>query len=154
MCFPEAAGWIRISGFRFSPIFWGLASLMIVFAFFSFVSSFTTSKKIQGSEVIKQDGYSDYRQHGVTIYGLEGTRKLRSDKMLMLYFGCAIIFIEFIMNVSYFASEIGGDLKGLLQSFLAALVPTAILVVETMMLSKTQYELHACEEVLAKIDKD
>lgn len=33
MCFPEAAGWIRISGLRFSPVFLILASMMIVFAF-------------------------------------------------------------------------------------------------------------------------
>lgn len=154
MCFPEAAGWMRIEGFRFSPMFWFLASLMIVFAFFAFVSSFTTAKKIQGSHVIKQDGYSDHRQHGVTIYGLEGTRKLNSDKTKMLYVGCAIIFIEFVMNVSYFMSEIGGDLMGLVTSFLAAFVPTAILIAETMMLSNTTFELHACEEVLARIDKD
>ncbi len=154
MCFPEAAGWVRVSGFRCSPIFWALASLMIIFAFFAFVSAFTTAKKIQGSQVIKQDGFSDYRQHGVTIYGLEGTRKLNSNKVVMLFVGCGIIFIEFIMNVSYFASEIGGDLTGLVTSFLAALIPTAILIAETLILSGTMYEIHACEEVLAKIDKD
>ena len=72
----------------------------------------------------------------------------------MLYVGCAIIFIEFVMNVSYFMSEIGGDLMGLVTSFLAAFVPTAILIAETMMLSNTTFELHACEEVLTRIDKD
>jgi len=154
MCFPEAAGWVRISGFRCSPIFWGLASLMIVFAFFAFVSAFTISKKIQGSQVLKQDGYSDYRQHGVTIYGLEGTRKLQSDRFKMLFIGCTIVFIEFIMNVSYFATEIGGDLMGLATSFLAAGIPTAILITETFILSGTMFELNACEDVLAKLDKD
>lgn len=154
MCFPEAAGWVRFSGFRCSPIFWILASGMIVCAFFAFVRAFTLGKIVQGSHVIKQDGYSDYRQHGVTIYGLEGTRKLNSDKIVMIYIGCAIIFIEFIMNVSYFASEIGGDLMGLVTSFLAAFIPTAILIGETVLLSGTKYEIHACEEVLAKIDKD
>ena len=154
MCFPEAAGWVRFSGFRCSPIFWFLASLMIVFAFFAFVHAFTLSKKIQGSHVIKQDGFSDYRQHGVTIYGLEGTRKLSSDRMKMIFIGCSIIFIEFIMNVSYFASEIGGDLTGLITSFLAAFIPTAILIAETFIMSGTMYEIFACEEVLAKFDKD
>lgn len=154
MCFPEAAGWIRIQGFRFSPVFLILASLMIAFAFFAFVSALTTIKKIQGSHVIKQDGYSDFRQHGVTIYGLEGTRKLNSDKAKMLYIGCAIVLIEFIMNVSYFISENGNDLKGLLVSFVAAFVPTAILIAETFILSVTKYEIFALEEVLAKIDKD
>ena len=35
MCFPEAAGWIRISGLRFSPIFLVLATFLIIFAFFT-----------------------------------------------------------------------------------------------------------------------
>ena len=34
LCFPEAAGWIRISGLRFSPIFLVLAAIMIIFGFF------------------------------------------------------------------------------------------------------------------------
>ena len=154
MCFPEAAGWIRISGLRFSPVFLVLASVMIVFAFFAFVGAFTAAKKIQASQVIKQDGYSDYRQHGVSIFGLEGTRKLDTEKFRLLSIGCAIIFIEFTMNVSYFATEIGGDLKGLVTSFLAALVPTAILIAETFMLSNTMFEIYACDEVIAKLDKD
>ena len=154
MCFPEAAGWIRISGLRFSPIFLVLASFMIIFAFFAFVGAFTASKKIQASQVIKQDGYSDYRQHGVSIFGLEGTRKLDVDRTRLLYIGFAIIFIEFTMNVSYFASEIGGDLMGLVKSLLAALVPTAILIAETFMLSNTMFEIYACDEVIAKLDKD
>ena len=60
MCFPEAAGWIRISSIRFSPIFLILATMLIIFAFFSFVSAFVNSKKISGSNVIKLDGYRDY----------------------------------------------------------------------------------------------
>ena len=40
MCFPEAAGWIRVSGLRFSPVFLILASFMIIFAFFAFVNAF------------------------------------------------------------------------------------------------------------------
>ena len=127
---------------------------MIIFAFFAFVGAFTAVKKIQGSQVIKQDGYSDYRQHGVSIFGLEGTRKLETEKLRLLYIGCAIIFIEFTMNVSYFASEIGGDLMGLVKSLLAALVPTAILIAETLMLSNTMFEIYACDEVIAKLDKD
>ncbi len=154
MCFPEAAGWIRISGLRFSPVFLVLASFMIIFAFFAFAGAFTTAKKIQASQVIKQDGYSDYRQHGVSIFGLEGTRKLETEKLRLLYIGCAIIFIEFTMNVSYFATEIGGDLMGLVTSFLAALVPTAILIAETFMLSNTMFDIYACDEVIARRDKD
>lgn len=71
MCFPEAAGWIRISGLRFSPIFLVLATFLIIFAFFAFVNAFTADRKIQASQVIKQDGFSDYRHHGISIYGLE-----------------------------------------------------------------------------------
>ena len=40
MCFPEAAGWIRISGLRISPVFLVLATFMIIFAFFAFVNAF------------------------------------------------------------------------------------------------------------------
>ena len=154
MCFPEAAGWIRISGLSFSPVFLVLATFLIIFAFFSFVAAFTATKKIQASQVIKQDGFSDYRQHGVSIFGLEGTRKLESDRRRSLFIGCSIIFIEFTMNISYFATEIGGDLQGLFLSFVAALVPTALLIAETFMLSQTMFDIYASDELIAKLDKD
>lgn len=154
MCFPEAAGWIRISGLRFSPVFLVLATFLIIFAFFSFVSAFTSTKKIQASEVIKQDGFSDFMHHGVDIYGLEGVRKINSDKIRALSIACSIIFIEFAMNVSYFMTEIGGDLQGIFLSLIAALVPTALLIAETLMLSQTRFEIFACDELISKIDKD
>lgn len=154
MCFPEAAGWVRISGLRFSPVFLVLATFLIIFAFFAFVGAFTASKKIQGSEVIKQDGFSDYRQHGVNIFGIEGVRKLNADKNKFLAIAVTIICIEFTMNVSYFMTEIGGDLKGIGLSIIAALVPTALLIAETLMLSQTCFDMYACDELIAKIDKD
>lgn len=154
MCFPEAAGWIRISGLRFSPIFLTLATFLIIFAFFSFVSAFTSNKKIQASNVLKQDGFSNYIQHGVEIYGLEGIKKLDSEMRRSFIIALAIIFIEFSMNVSFFMQEMGSDLGGLLLSGVAALVPTALLIAETFMLSQTRFETFACEELIAKIDKD
>lgn len=154
MCFPEAAGWVRISGFRFSPVFLVLATFLIIFAFFAFVSSFLAGKKIQGSSVIKQDGFTDYRQHGVSIFGLEGARKLEHDKKLFLTIACVIVFIEFMMNVSYFMSETGGDFKGIMLSIIAALVPTALLIAETLMLGQTRFEVYACDELITKLDKD
>ncbi len=154
MCFPEAAGWIRISGLRISPVFLTLATFLIIFAFFSFVNTFLCTKKIQGSQVIKQDGFSDYQHHGVTIYGLEGVRRLNSEKVRSMSIACSIIFIEFAMNISYFMTEIGGDLQGMFLSFVAALVPTALLIAETLMLSQTKFDIYACDELLAKVDKD
>ncbi|MBO6087811.1 hypothetical protein J6P92_05650 [bacterium] len=154
MCFPEAAGWVRISGLRISPVFLSLATVLIIFAFFQFVSAFTCTKKIQGSQVIKQDGFSDYQHHGVTIYGLEGVRRLESDRRRAFAIGCAIIFIEFTMNVSYFMTEIGGDMMGIVKSLLAALVPTAILIAETMFMAQTRFEIYSCDELLSKVDKD
>ena len=154
MCFPEAAGWIRISGLRFSPIFLVLATFLIIFAFFAFVNAFVAERKIQASQVIKQDGFSDYRHHGISIYGLEGTKKLDSDKKLFLCIACSIVFIEFMMNVSYFMTEIGGEIKGVFMSFIAALVPTALLIAETMMLAATRFDIHACDELLSKLDKE
>ena len=68
--------------------------------------------------------------------------------------GLCIIFIEFSMNVSYFMQEMGGDLGGMALSFLAALVPTAILIAETYMLSSTKFSIFACDEVIDKIDRD
>lgn len=153
-CFPEAAGWIRISGLRISPIFLTLATFLIIFAFFTFVNAFTCTKKIQGSQVIKQDGFSDYQHHGVTIYGLEGVRRLNSEKHRSLFIACSIIFIEFTMNVSFFMTEIGGDMQGMFLSLVAALVPTALLIAETMMLSQTKFDIYACDELLSKVDKD
>lgn len=153
-CFPEAAGWIRISGLRFSPVFLVLSSFMIVFAFFAFVNAFLATRKIQGSNVIKQDGFSNYLAHGVDIFGLQGVTKLDSERVRSLVIGCSIIFIEFTMNTSYFFTEIGGDLQGILLSIIAALVPTALLIAETYMLSQTKFDIYASEELVAKIDKD
>ena len=154
MCFPEAAGWTRISGLRFSPIFLVLATFLIIFAFFAFVNAFTAIRKVRASNVIKQDGFSDYRQHGATIYGLEGAKKLESDIRLFFGIACSIVFIEFMMNVSYFLGETGGNAKGVFLSFVAALVPTALLIAETFMLASTRFDVYACDELLAKLDKE
>lgn len=151
-CFPEAAGWIRISGLRFSPVFLVLASLMIIFAFFNFVNSFLNVRKIQASQVIKLDGFGDYLKHGVEILGLQAVKKLESEKNRGLIIGCAIICIEFTMNMSYFAGEIGGDLQGLLLSVIAALVPTALLIAETYMLSQTKFDICVIEDLMDKKD--
>ncbi len=153
MCFPEAAGWIRISGLRFSPIFLTLATFMIIFAFFAYVNAFLCNKKIQASNVIKNDGYSNYIQHGVEIYGLEGVKKLDDDMRRSYIIGLCIIFIEFSMNISYFMQEMGKDFSGMFLSFLAALVPTALLIAETYMLSQTKFEIHTINELISKIDR-
>ncbi|MBR2069462.1 MAG: hypothetical protein IJ877_06855 [Candidatus Gastranaerophilales bacterium] len=154
MCFPEAAGWIRVSGLRFSPIFLVLASVMIIFAFFAFASAFTNIRKIQASNVLKKDGFSNYLEHGVEFLGLEATRRLNLDKNRSLIIGCTIIFIEFSMNVSYFMQEMGGDLGAMFLSALAALVPTAILIAETYMLSNKNFENSVCDSIISKLDKD
>ncbi len=154
MCFPEAANWVRISGLRFSPIFLILATFLIIFAFFSFVNAFVADKKLQASKVIKLDGFSDYRHHGVSIYGLEGAKKLEEDKKLFLIIGCSIVFIEFMMNVSYFMTEIGGEIQGIFLSVVSALVPTALLIAETMILAVTKFDIHNCEELISKLDKE
>lgn len=153
-CFPEAAGWIRVSGLRFSPIFLVLATFMIIFAFFSFVNGFFVNKKILASNVLKQDGFSNYLQHGVEIYGLEGVKKLDKEMRRSFFIGIAIVIIEFSMNVSYFMQEIGQDLSGMALSAVAALVPTALLIAETYMLSQTKFETFACDELISKIDRD
>lgn len=154
MCFPEAAGWIRISGLRISPVFLVLATFLIIFAFFMFVNAFWSNKKILASEVLKKDGYSNYLLHGVEILGIEGVRRVNIEMRRSFIIGLCIIFIEFSMNVSYFTQEIGGDLSGLLLSFVAALVPTALLIAETYMLSQTKFEIYACEELISELDRD
>lgn len=154
MCFPEAAGWIRISGLRFSPVFLILAALMIVFGFFMFTNAFLNIRKIQGSNVLKQDGFSNYQNHGVEIFGLEGVKKLNSDKGRCLLIGIAIIVIEFTMNVSYFSQSMGSDLSAMLLSMVAALVVTALLIAETYLLSATKYDIWTLEELITKVDKD
>ena len=153
MCFPEAAGWVRISGLRLSPVFLTLATFLIIFAFFAFTNAFLNGKKIAGSSVIKQDGFSNYLQHGVEIYGIEGVNRLNRDMRRSFLIGCVIIGIEITMNASYFMGELGGDLGGMITASLAALVPTALLIAETYMLSSTQFESFTCEEVIAKLDR-
>ena len=112
------------------------------------------TKKNVKTPPIKQDGFSNYIVHGVSILGLEAIRKLEAEKVRSLVIGCAIIFIEFTMNISYFMTEIGGDLQGLLLSFIAASVPTALLIAETYMLSQTKFDIYASDELIAKIDRD
>lgn len=154
MCFPEAAGWVRISGLRISPVFLVLATFMIIFAFFAFVNAFLCNKKIQASNVIKNDGFSNYLKHGVEIYGIEGIKKLDTDMRRSFIIGLCIIFIEFSMNISYFMQEMGGDLGGMFLSSVAALVPTALLIAETYMLSQTKFDIHAADELVSKIDRE
>ncbi len=151
-CFPEAANWVRISGLRFSPIFLTLATFLIVFAFFSFVRAFTIGKQIKGSEIIKFDGFHDYASHGVTVLGLDSMRSLEREKNIVMFIACFIILIEFTMNVSYFITEIGGDIQGMFLSFVTALVPTALLIAETHMLSSTMYKIHNYDDLLATLD--
>ena len=154
MCFPEAAGWMRISGLRLSPVFLVLASFMIIFAFVAFVNAFLCNKRIQASNVLKHDGFSNYLKHGVEIYGLEGIKKLEADMRRSFTIGLCIIFIEFSMNVSYFMQEMGGDLGGMFLSAVAALVPTALLIAETYMLSQTKFEIHVSDELVSMIDRE
>lgn len=151
-CFPEAANWVRISGLRFSPIFLVLATFLIIFAFFSFVRAFTIGKQIKGSEIIKFDGFHDYNSHGVTVLGLDSMRSLEREKNVVMFIACFIILIEFTMNVSYFITEIGGDIQGMFLSFVTALVPTALLIAETHLLSSTMYKINNYNELLAVLD--
>lgn len=155
MCFPEAAGWIRVSGLRFSPIFLILATFMIIFAFFSLTSSFVSTKKVNAAEILKNDGFNNYMHHGVDLFGTEAVKKIKSEGFRSFLIAMAIIFIEFTMNVSYFMQEIGGgEWGGIFLSVVAALVPTALLVAETFMLSHTQFEIHICDEILSRLDKE
>lgn len=151
-CFPEAANWVRISGLRFSPIFLVLSTFLIIFAFFSFVRAFTISKQIKGSEIIKFDGFHDYNSHGVTVLGLDSMHSLNKEKNVVMFIACFIILIEFTMNVSYFITEIGADIQGMFLSFVTALVPTALLIAETHLLSSTMYKINNYNELLSTLD--
>ena len=151
-CFPEAAGWVRISGLRFSPIFLVLATFLIIFAFFSFVRAFTIGKQIKASEIIKFDGFHDYASHGVNILGLDAIKGLHKEKNITMTIACVIVAIEFTMNVSYFIQEIGGDISGMFISSMAAFVPTALLIAETMMLSGTMHKINNYQEVFQTLD--
>ena len=154
-CFPEAAGWVRLmDGFKFSPVFLVLASLMIVFAFHCFSTSFATSKRVHASNVIKQDGFGDYNIHGVVIHGVESSKNLKREAKKFFLIAVAVVVIEMTMNCSYFMGVMGGDVMGMLLSFIAAFVPTAILIMETTMLGNTKFEIIIREELLEKVDKD
>ena len=154
-CFPEAAGWIRLAeGFKFSPIFLALAVFMIVFAFHCFATSFATTKRVLASNVIKQDGFSDYNVHGVVLHGVESSKNLKKEAKKFFLIALAVVFIEITMNVSYFIGVMGGDVMGMVLSFIAALLPTAILIMETTMLGNTKFEIIIREELLEKVDKD
>lgn len=154
-CFPEAAGWIRLAeGFKFSPIFLTLAMFMIIFAFHCFATSFAISKRVNASNVIKQDGFSDYNVHGVILHGVESSKNLKKEAKKFFIIALCVVFIEISMNASYFIGVMGGDVMGMVLSFIAALLPTAILIMETTMLGNTKFEIIIREELMEKIDKD
>ena len=153
-CFSDAAAWIRIDNFKFSPIFLTLATLMIVFAFHCFATSFATSKRLHASNVIREDGFSDYNVHGVNIHGVESSKNVKKEARKFLMIALAVVVIEMTMNVSYFINEMGHDMQGMILSLIAALVPTAILIMETTMLGNTKFEIIIKEELLQKVDKD
>ncbi len=154
-CFPEAAGWIRLTdGFKLSPVFLTLATIMIIFAFHCFATSFATTKRIFASNVIKQDGFSDYNIHGVVIHGVESSKNLKKEARKFLIIAIAVVFIEMTMNISYFMGVMGGDVMGMVISCIAAMLPTAILLMETTMLGNTKFEIIIREELLEKVDKD
>ncbi len=154
-CFPEAAGWIRLAeGFKFSPIFLTLAMFMIIFAFHCFATSFATSKRVLASNVIKQDGFSDYNVHGVILHGVESSKNLKREAKKFFIIALCVVFIEISMNASYFIGVMGGDVMGMILSFIAALLPTAILIMETTMLGNTKFEIIIREELMEKVDKD
>ena len=150
MCFPEAAGWVRISGLRFSPVFLVLATMLI---FFAITNGFSNMKKVGGSDVIKLDGFRNFMSHGVDIFGLQKVRTLEKERIRFFTIGISIIFIEFTMNTSFFISEMGADLSGLLLSLIAATVPTALLIAETYLLSRTNYELFICDSLISRMDR-
>ena len=153
MCFPEAAGWIRISGVRFSPVFLVLATMLIIFAFFTITNGFVNIRKVGGSDVIKLDGFRNYLSHGVDIFGLQNVKALEKERVRFFVIGISIIFIEFTMNTSFFMTEIGADLGGIFISLVAATVPTALLIAETYILSRTNYELFVCDSLISKLDR-
>ncbi len=154
-CFPEAAAWVRLSaGFKFSPIFLILATLMICFAFHCFATSFATTKRMVASNIIKQDGFSDYNVHGVVLHGVESCKNLKKEAKKFFLIAISVVVIELTMNVSYFTGVMGGDVMGIVLSFVAALVPTAILIMETNMLGNTKFDIIIREELLEKVDKD
>ena len=79
-------------------------------------------------------------------------RSLERERNVVMFIACFIILIEFTMNVSYFITEIGGDIQGMFLSFVTALVPTALLIAETHMLSATMYKINNFNELLATLD--
>ncbi len=154
--FPEAAGFIRLAGgaLKVSPVFLALASFMIVFAFHCFSTSFAITKRINASNVIKQDGFSDYNIHGVSLHGVESSKNLKKEAKKWLFIAICVVIIEYTMNVTYFTGVMGGDILNMVICALGAALPTAILIMETTMLGNTKFEIIIREELLEKVDKD
>ena len=127
---------------------------MIIFAFHCFSTSFATMKRVYASNVIKQDGFSDYNVHGVILHGVESSKNLKRESKKFFIIALCVVFIEVTMNVSYFMGVMGGDIMGIIISFIAALVPTSLLIAETTMLGNTKFDIIIREELLEKVDKD
>ena len=127
--------------------------MLVIFAFFTITNGFLNIRKVNGSDVIKLDGFRNYLSHGVDIFGLQNVRSLERERIRLFVIGISIIFIEFTMNTSFFMTEIGADLSGIFISFVAAAVPTALLIAETYILSRTNYELFVCDSLISKLDR-
>ena len=152
--FPEAAGFISITqAFRISPVFLTLATLMIIFAFHCFTVSFYTNKRVFASNIIKQDGFNDYNIHGVTIHGVESTKNLQKEAKKYFLIAVCVVFVEIIMNMSYFVKD-ADDMQSIVLALLAALIPTILLIIETNMAASTKFKINLKEELLDKTDKE
>lgn len=152
--FPEAAGFISITqAFRISPVFLTLATLMIIFAFHCFTVSFYTNKRVFASNIIKQDGFNDYNVHGVTIHGIESTKNLQKEAKKYFLIAICVVFVEVIMNMSYFIKD-ADDMQSIVLALLAALIPTILLIIETNMAASTKFKISIQEELLDKTDKE
>ena len=127
--------------------------MLIIFAFFTITNGFVNIRKVGGSDVIKLDGFRNYLSHGVDIFGLQNAKSLEKERVRFFVIGISIIFIEFTMNTSFFMTEIGADLGGIFLSLVAATVPTALLIAETYILSRTNYELFVCDSLISKLDR-
>ena len=53
-----------------------------------------------------------------------------------------------------FIAELGDDIFGMIKAVLAALIPTALLIMETNMVANTKFEIKIKEELLEEVDKD
>ena len=135
--FPDA-GIIRLAGIRFNPIIWIVLTIAVMIAFILITKGFVKSKEMHGSDVIINDGYSNFEAHGIDIKGPKDWRGDKKQRLLYWIGSACILIIELSTNLVYFVQTQGDE--AFILALMIALIPTLLLICEAVAVSQDVYK--------------